>query len=406
MAKKKFGIVGIGGYGGEVIRDLLAHWDNLPVEFIAAHDPMAAKFPDRVQQMKDKRILFYDTYQQFLASPVEALWLPVPIDLHRSMTEQALAAGKDVLCEKPAAGSIQDVDAMIRARDAAEGTVAIGYQHLWAASTHEIKRRLLAGDVGNIKHATVMAAGKRHHNYYARPWAGKLQRNGIWLLDSPANNAFAHWVHVALFLLGPTQETSATPLSVEAELYRANPIENYDTCCLRITLHGDRTLMVCLTHATDENRNPTLRLNGDRGAMLLDSRAHRAVFEGGAHPGEIATSPSDHIDTLKAFAAYLEDPKKPHASLEMSRAHATVISGASQCTPVISVPNELIQTCIVEPTPINPGGTVRYIPGIVPLFETAIKNRQMLHETKMANWTRPGGKIDLRNYKEFTGVPK
>jgi predicted dehydrogenase len=405
MAKKKFGIVGVGGYGGEVSRDLLGHWDTLPVEFIAAHDPMAAKFPERVQQMKARGITFYDTYEQFLASPVEAMWLPVPIDLHRSMTEQALAAGKKILCEKPAAGSIQDVDAMIRARDAAHGTTVIGYQHLWSASSHELKRRLLAGDVGAIKDATVMAAGKRHHNYYARAWAGKLQRNGIWLLDSPANNAFAHYVHLVLFLLGPTQETSAIPVSVEAELYRANPIENYDTCCLRIKVDSGQTVMICLTHATDENRAPVLHITGDRGDMLLDSALHKAVFQG-PKPGEVPAARMEHIDTLRAFAAYLDDPKKPHASLEMSRSHALVISGASQSTPVVPVPDNLIQTCIAEPTPNNPGGTVRYIPGIVDLFETAIQGRKMLHETGKAGWTKPGGKLDLRGYKEFTGIPR
>ena len=37
MATRKptFGIVGVGGYGGEVCRDLLKDWDNLPVQFIA-----------------------------------------------------------------------------------------------------------------------------------------------------------------------------------------------------------------------------------------------------------------------------------------------------------------------------------------------------------------------------------
>jgi hypothetical protein len=90
----------------------------------------------------------------------------------------------------------------------------------------------------------------------------------------------------------------------------------------------------------------------------------------------------------------------------MSRAHALVISGASQATPVVPVSENLIKTCIVEPSPINPGGTVRYIPGIVDLFETAIQGRKMLHETGKAGWTKPGGKLDLRGYKEFTGIPR
>jgi predicted dehydrogenase len=249
-----------------------------------------------------------------------------------------------------------------------------------------------------------MAAGKRTHNYYARSWAGKLQRNGVWLLDSPANNAFAHYVHLALFLLGPTHETSAIPVSVEAELYRVNPIENYDTCCLRIKVEGGQTVMVCLTHATDDDRAPNLHVTGDRGDMLLDLAAGKAVFEG-PNAGEVPAARIGHIDTLRAFAAYLEDSRKPHASLEMSRSHALVISGASQCAPVVALPEDLIKTSFMEPTPYNPGGTLRYIPGIVELFEAAIGERKMLHETGKAGWTQAGGRMELRGYEEFTGVP-
>ena len=56
------------------------------------------------------------TFEQLLELDIDAVWLPLPIDLHRPFTETALAAGKAVMCEKPAAGSVDDVDAMIAAR--------------------------------------------------------------------------------------------------------------------------------------------------------------------------------------------------------------------------------------------------------------------------------------------------
>jgi len=389
----------VGGYGGEVCRDLLEEWNLLPVKFIAAHDPMAANFPERVQLLKEHGVTFYDTYEEFLASPIQTMWLPVPIDLHRSMTEKAIAAGKAILCEKPAAGCIQDVEAMIKARDAAHATVAIGYQHLYAASTHELKRRILKGDVGAVHDATLHATWHRTSKYYARPWAAKFQRNGVWLLDSPANNAFAHWVHLLLFLLGPTQSQSANPVAIEAELYRANPIENYDTCCFRIKIETGPTLIVCLSHAANELRQPLLNIYGSAGTLTVDSREHKATVGGGPHPGELELSPVEHLDTLNGFAAFVENKNEPHASLEMSRMHARVISGASQCTPVVTVEPPHMEIYEVD------AGSVHHIPGILQLFEAAVKQRKMLHETALAPWTRPAGKIDLVNYHEFTGVP-
>src|SRR5438045_6504339 len=124
-----FGLVGMGGYAGQACLSILKRTGPQKVRLTAVHDPAAENFPELLGILKERGITVYKTYEELLASPIKALWLPVPIDLHRPFTEQALQAGKAVLCEKPAAGCIQDVEAMIRARDAAKKPVAIGYQH-------------------------------------------------------------------------------------------------------------------------------------------------------------------------------------------------------------------------------------------------------------------------------------
>jgi predicted dehydrogenase len=399
-----FGIVGIGGYGGEICRDLLEEWNLLPMKLVAAHDPMAAQFPETVEALESKGVAFYPTLESMLAAPMRAVWLPVPIDFHRVYTEKALAAGKVVLCEKPAAGCIQDVDAMIWARDAAgtakePAAVAIGYQHLYAPSTHAMKQRILAGHLGALSDAALYATWHRTSRYYARAWAGKMQRNGVWLLDSPANNAFAHWVHLLLFLYGPSAMTSAVPVSVEAELYRANPIENYDTCAFRIKLDTGQTLLMYLSHATNVLREPLVRIEGTKASMTVDAREGTYTVVGGEHPVELPLSPIEHSATVEGLAAFIEDRTKPHASLEMSRMHALVISGASQCTPVYTVAPPDMEIYQVE------SGSVHHIPGITALFEAAIVEKKLPHETGEARWTRRAGQIDLRHYTQFTGAP-
>src|SRR6185295_13377270 len=91
----------------------------------------------------------------------------------------------------------------------------------------------------------------------------RISRDGRWVLDSPANNALSHYLHLALFLLGPTERESAFPEEVEAELYRANPIESYDTCSLRLTFEGGAHALVGFTHACDTNIDPQVLIRAE-----------------------------------------------------------------------------------------------------------------------------------------------
>src|SRR5690606_38131700 len=104
----------------------------------------------------------------------------------------------------------------------------------------------------------------RGSSYFSRSnWAGRIRVGDTWVLDSPANNAIAHHVNLPLFLLGPSLETSATPESVYAELYRAADIENFDTCSLRVQIAGNATLLVNFTHACVQNLGPVVTFYAD-----------------------------------------------------------------------------------------------------------------------------------------------
>ncbi|WP_428939630.1 Gfo/Idh/MocA family protein [Fontivita pretiosa] len=397
----RFGHVGLGGWGGSMCDKLLAESDapDSRLKMVVACDPEPDRFPERVRELQRRGIVVVRTLQEVLERDIDTVYLPVPIELHRSFTEQSLRAGKAVLCEKPAAGAVDDVDAMIAARDAAGLPVAIAYQDVYQSAVQQIKRRLLSGEFGAIRRATVLACWPRSQRYYGRnTWAGRLRKNGHWILDSPACNAMAHFIHLALFLLGPSETESANPQRVEAELYRANPIENYDTCSLRVRLAGGSEMLVALTHACVQQIQARVELITERGQITYAlgrqieirtaQRTETLALQRGT--GGIM------LRTLQEWRQGRHD--RIGGTLEMARAHTVVINAASQAAPVVQLPESLVQIATDEY-----GSALRYVPGIESALRQSIAEGKMLHESGLVNWSVPAACIDCADYRTFAG---
>ncbi|HEX2970702.1 MAG TPA: Gfo/Idh/MocA family oxidoreductase, partial [Tepidisphaeraceae bacterium] len=257
------GVAGLGGYAAAARREILEAMKlpRAPVKLAAVCEPNLSAHRATVAELRQMGVEVHSDLDTMLQSPIKAVWLPVPIDLHRCMTQQCLAAGKAVLCEKPPAGAIDDLDAMIAARDKANRPCVVAYQDIYHPATMLLKRRILTGQIGRVQSASVVACLPRDEKYFARTaWAGRMKHNGVWVLDSPANNALSHHINLALFLLGCEPYSWAMPQAVEAELYRARRIDNYDTISMRLTLPGGISLLVLLTHACMQKIDPIVEI--------------------------------------------------------------------------------------------------------------------------------------------------
>ncbi len=398
------GIAGIGGFAGS-IRDLIMRQGaacDPPVRLSAVCDPQPGAFPEVVSELRRQGVAVHDDYDALLAEPIEGVWLPVPIHLHRPFTEQALAAGKAVMCEKPAAGTLAEVDAMIAARDAAGRPALIGYQDMYDRQTGPIKRRLLSGEFGDIERATLHACWPRGSTYFGRNnWAGRQRVGDAWVLDSPANNALSHQINIALFYLGPALGVSAVPVAVEAELYRAADIENYDTISARVTLDTGASLLVLMTHACRDLRHPILTLHG---------QAARVVRH---HGGNLSIHTADGVETverahdmrprmLEAFSRAIrgvEPGDTPLATLETARSHTMLINAISEAAPIISAPEDAVESFDDD----EQNGLIRCIRGIEDAFKDLAEADQMMHESGRFGFTVPPQRLDMTGYCRFAG---
>jgi predicted dehydrogenase len=399
-----FGCVGLGGYAATAVKALLNEQDrtDLPsaARLVAAYDPDLPAHTACVDELRNRGVSIHDDLAALLADPrCHAVWLPVPIGLHKPFTEQALAAGKAVLCEKPAAGCIDDVLAMIEARDRFRLPVAIGFQSIYQPQIQQAKQRLLEGAIGEIGRATVIACWPRTERYYHRnTWAGRLKHNGRWVLDSPANNAMSHFINQALFLMGREMGESACPVGVEAELYRANPIENYDTCAMRLTLDSGGELLIYLTHACREVYGGIIEIDGCNGRMRCE-RGRPIEFTIGNRREHLGVDQPNLGLMIRSFSNWVQGRSQIVSTLEGGRAHALAISGASQSTPVRTIAAQYVHTTGQKEE------LRREISEIHELCVTCAREGWLFHESGLAPWSSPPGRLDLRGYHHFAGIP-
>jgi len=405
MKPVRWATAGLTGYGATIL-NLLLEQHRGEVESPAAQ--LAAVLalsrdddPEMAARLDALHIPIFTDFEQLLdEGDFEAIWLPLPIDLHRPMTERALAAGKAVMCEKPVAGCIDDVDAMIDAERVAGLPVTIGYQDIYRPSTLTLKRKLLEGAIGRITSASVWACWPRGQKYYTRnQWAGRFKSPRGWIMDSPANNAVSHYINLPLFLLGDALPESATPSAVEAELYRGNPTENFDTIAARATLPGDVPLVLLLTHACAELHHPCVVIEGDAGKLTVEW--NRSTLETASGAEVFDREPDMRHEMVRRVSENIrgiDSDRVALATLHNARPQQVLVSGAAEAADIHDIDDD--HTTVTD---LKGQGEIRAIDGIAELFRQCAQRGQLPGETDLAPWTVKAESKDLHGYQHFAG---
>jgi predicted dehydrogenase len=223
----RIGIVGMGGFAGSHHEAIARLEDRGAARLICTCDPqpdifvgekLAWRFNARgVQVFSDYRSMLEACHRQ-----LDMLVLPTPIQLHAEMHAAATSLGLPVYLEKPPTLDYAELESMIHADARARKSSLVGFNFIIEKMRLSLKERLLAGEFGAIRGATLSALWPRPASYFARNnWAGRLQMDGKMVLDSCFGNAMAHFVHNLLFWTGrPELFSWAQIAAVRAELYR------------------------------------------------------------------------------------------------------------------------------------------------------------------------------------------
>lgn len=81
---------------------------------------------------------------------IDVVYIPLPNRLHAEWAIQAAQAGKHVLCEKPLALSVDEVDAMAEAARAAGTVLAEAFMYRHHMRTLQIKKLVDKGAIGDV----------------------------------------------------------------------------------------------------------------------------------------------------------------------------------------------------------------------------------------------------------------
>ena len=167
-----------------------------------------------------------DIAELYRMDELDVIDICTPSYLHYRQTLDALAASKHVICEKPVAGSLKQVDELIAAEAQSGRRVMPIFQYRFGHGLQRLKWLCDRGVAGRALLTTAETHWRRRPEYYAVPWRGKWQTELGGALVTLAIHA-----HDAVgYVLGPAKSVAAHLATL------VNPIETEDTASISLQM--------------------------------------------------------------------------------------------------------------------------------------------------------------------------
>jgi predicted dehydrogenase len=189
---------------------------------------------------------------------VDIVDICTPPALHVMQTLAALAAGKEVVCEKPLVGSLAEIDRVTAAEQKARGRVLPVFQYRFGNGVQKAKRIIDLGLAGKPYLATIETAWRRTPQYYATKW--RQQRNAA--LGGVLLSQAIHAHDLLTYLVGPVSSvfartaTLVNPVEVEDCAVASLVMRSGALASLAATLGSHKELSrfrLCFEHVTFES---------------------------------------------------------------------------------------------------------------------------------------------------------
>ena len=148
MTKVNFGILGAAAIANKVIESI-DQSKNGKVLAIASRDIAKAEKVAKTFNIQK----FYGNYDQLLEDQeIDAIYIPLPNQLHKEWTVKAAMHSKHVLCEKPFALTQQEAEEMFESGEQQKVKIMEAFMYRFDPKIAKIKKILDEGTLGDIKY--------------------------------------------------------------------------------------------------------------------------------------------------------------------------------------------------------------------------------------------------------------
>lgn len=379
-APPQVGLIGVSGYATVYVDWLIEAHKRGKVR-IASLSVLPSDQPlPIVREIQDLGVKIFDDYQALFhadAPKLDLCFIPTGIQWHARMAVAALRAGCNVLVEKPLAGSVEDALKVCQAEQETGRWVAVGFQDMYTKEIAWLKQSLLDGVIGDVRSISMIGAWPRADSYYERNhWAGKFRADGAQVLDSPLNNAFAHFINLSLFLAGDGFRSAACAKSVQANLYRAHAIESFDTACVSARSERDIEFWFGVSHACRHSIEPVIRIVGDKGYAEWKHEESCAIVVDG-QVREVRNVPKYDVTRNEMFESVLRrlrEPDTPICDSSIAMCHIELIEALHKSAVIRSVSESAIDHVPCQ----NDGAKIPAIREVERLLKNAFEARAPL----------------------------
>lgn len=205
------GIMGLGAWGKNLINSVQGKSDS--VHFVSA----VTRTPSKVEEFTAQHgINLGNDYDAMLDDDaINGVVVCGPGDLHVEHATAAIEAGKHVLVIKPLALQRSEAEALYEAADNKGVFLGMGYERCFLPAIDELRRRVAAGDLGQIVHAEGNYCVDRYSKMTRQHWK---TNSAI----APAGALADHMLYIMIELIGPVAEIQSRGLHLATDLDTAD----------------------------------------------------------------------------------------------------------------------------------------------------------------------------------------
>ncbi len=296
MEEIKVGIIGCGNIAIEKHIPSLSKLSN--VEIVAFQDVDIKRAKEVRDNSKFKKAKVYTDYNDLLDDEMDVVHVCTPNKFHAEISIQAMKKGKHVMCEKPLATSIEDIEKLIEVSNITGKKLSVSMQNRFRKECLTLKKICENDELGEIYYGIAHATRRRAIPTWGKFLDKEIQGGG------PLIDIGVHAIDLTLWLMNnfkPKYVVGKTYQKLGKEKNLFNSLGKWDTDKFNVedsafgflVMENGATVIIESSWALNTlmakeakstlcgtkggaDMNDGLRINGDKSGYLFETIPHIA----------------------------------------------------------------------------------------------------------------------------------